>query len=273
MKKISILGCGWLGLPLAEYLILKGYQVKGSTTNKRKLSTLKMIGIEPFLINLNPLVASDDIMSFLHTDVLVVNIPPRNPQTKGLSTSYIEQIRYLLSYIYKSSLKELIFISSTSVYPNLNREVTERDAERDANPTLYDAEQLILKINDLQTTILRCAGLVGGKRVPGRFFAGKKNLLNGQEPANQVFRDDVIQVIAQIIRMGSHGEIYNVCAPMHPFKKDLYVQNAQLLGLKPPEFCSSHDATSFKVVNSDKIQHQLPYQFIYTNPFDFEYEL
>ena len=28
MESISILGCGWLGLPLAEHLIKKGYKVK-----------------------------------------------------------------------------------------------------------------------------------------------------------------------------------------------------------------------------------------------------
>lgn len=32
MPTVSILGCGWLGLPLAEQLLAEGYSVKGSTT-------------------------------------------------------------------------------------------------------------------------------------------------------------------------------------------------------------------------------------------------
>ena len=45
LHTISVLGCGWLGLPLAEYLMGKGYQVKGSTTNQSKLSLLENKGI------------------------------------------------------------------------------------------------------------------------------------------------------------------------------------------------------------------------------------
>jgi len=40
MQKVSILGCGWLGKPLAVFLISKGYLVKGSTTSDEKLKLL-----------------------------------------------------------------------------------------------------------------------------------------------------------------------------------------------------------------------------------------
>lgn len=51
--KISILGCGWLGLPLAKQLIKKGFSVKGSTTSEEKISILKTEGIISFLISLS----------------------------------------------------------------------------------------------------------------------------------------------------------------------------------------------------------------------------
>mgnify|MGYP003615968040 CR=1 FL=1 len=41
--KISILGCGWLGFPLAQKLIETGYEVKGSTTSESKLEALKKV--------------------------------------------------------------------------------------------------------------------------------------------------------------------------------------------------------------------------------------
>jgi UDP-N-acetyl-D-mannosaminuronate dehydrogenase len=40
-KNISILGCGWLGLPLAKGSIGKGISVKGSTTSPNKISILE----------------------------------------------------------------------------------------------------------------------------------------------------------------------------------------------------------------------------------------
>ena len=43
--KISILGCGWLGFPLAKSLVEKGFSVKGSTTSENKLSILSTAGI------------------------------------------------------------------------------------------------------------------------------------------------------------------------------------------------------------------------------------
>ena len=41
MKQISILGCGWLGLPLAQQLVHEGYQIHGATTSEKKLIVLE----------------------------------------------------------------------------------------------------------------------------------------------------------------------------------------------------------------------------------------
>ncbi len=273
MKTISILGCGWLGLPLAEYLIMKGYTIKGSTTHQNKLHTLDSLGIKPYKIHLNPLPDTDNLADFMQADALILNIPPRSRQTGISPTFYPEQIQSLIPFIKKSIIREVIFVSSTSVYPKLNREVTELDAIREAHPSIYDAEQILLNTPEFRTTVLRCAGLAGGKRIPGKFFAGKKGLTNGEEPVNQVFRDDVIQVITQIIRMKGLGGIYNLCAPLHPLKKELYTQNAELLGLEPPEFCQTNAPQSFKIINSDKLQRKLHFDFMYANPADFEYEI
>ena len=50
MTQISILGCGWLGFPLAKRFIEEGYSVNGSTTSESKLSVLENAGINPFLV-------------------------------------------------------------------------------------------------------------------------------------------------------------------------------------------------------------------------------
>ena len=47
-NKIGIIGCGWLGLPLAKMFVSNNYKVKGSTTSKEKIEILKKEGIEPF---------------------------------------------------------------------------------------------------------------------------------------------------------------------------------------------------------------------------------
>ena len=65
MTQISILGCGWLGLPLAKTLLENDFSVKGSTTSNDKLSMLKNSGIQPYLIS----VTEDEIVGNL-TDFL-----------------------------------------------------------------------------------------------------------------------------------------------------------------------------------------------------------
>ena len=44
---VGVMGCGWLGLPLAQALIRAGCRVKGTTTTAAKAPVLRAAGIEP----------------------------------------------------------------------------------------------------------------------------------------------------------------------------------------------------------------------------------
>jgi UDP-glucose 6-dehydrogenase len=48
--KISIVGCGWLGLPLGAKLVKNGHRVFGSTTSEEKIEEIKAAGIAPYLL-------------------------------------------------------------------------------------------------------------------------------------------------------------------------------------------------------------------------------
>lgn len=75
MTQISILGCGWLGLPLAEALIKNGFSVKGSTTSSSKLGDLENLGVLPFLIALQPNAIDGDITTFLKgSEILIIDV-------------------------------------------------------------------------------------------------------------------------------------------------------------------------------------------------------
>ena len=71
METISLLGCGFLGFPLALKLCKKGYYVKGSTTTPSKLNKLKRTGIIPYLINLDKVIPAE----FFEADILVLTLP------------------------------------------------------------------------------------------------------------------------------------------------------------------------------------------------------
>lgn len=266
METVSILGCGWLGLPLAEYLIEKGYTVKGSTRTLGKLKVLKNKGVKPFLIDLDPYLNGGDSDDFFKSDILVINFPPE--RRDDVVDYHRAQINSLLSRIKISQVEKLLFISSTSVYPELNREVYEDEEalpSKLSGKALLEAEGILKGSDDFQTTVIRFGGLIGYDRKPGRFLAGKREIKNGDSPVNLIHRDDCIEIICRIIEENIWGETFNACADLHPKRKDYYVAQALKMGLEPPVF-SPGVKTGFKMVNSDRLKRVLNYKFKYPDP-------
>ena len=73
-NQISILGCGWLGLPLANFLIKSGFVVKGSTTNLDKISILENNKIQAFQIELSEIEIKGEIDSFLKNSEILMTM-------------------------------------------------------------------------------------------------------------------------------------------------------------------------------------------------------
>ena len=268
MGTVSILGCGWLGLPLAEHLVKSGYKVKGSTRTTEDLPILKSKGIESYLIVLDPDLKADNPDSFFDSEVLIINFPP---ERRDDIVSYHDlQIKSLIDQVIISPISKVLFVSSTSVYPDLNRIVTEEDVEpptKNSGKALLMAEDLLNQCDEFNTTVLRFSGLIGYDRKPGRFLAGKKGVQNGDAPVNLIHRDDCINIIENIIENEIWNETLNACADMHPKRKDYYIHAASELGLDPPIFLESNNF-SYKIVSSEKLKRKLGYIYKYPNPSD-----
>jgi nucleoside-diphosphate-sugar epimerase len=258
INTISILGCGWYGLPLARALVQQGYQVKGSTTTAAKLHTLSEAGIQPYLIDFS----ADDRLhdpSFFDCDILWISIPPRSRQ--GEAGAYLNKIQRIAKAAVKQQVKQLVFISSTGVYGDVNRALTEQDAlepETDSGRALLEVETFLQQQN-FTTTIIRFGGLLGPGREPGRFFAGKANIPNGLAPVNLIHLNDCIGISIAIIKQQAFGLTYNACAPHHPTKVHFYTQAAAKAGLVLPDFIA--ELRQWKVVNSVYIKSRLQYHY------------
>ena len=271
---ISILGCGWLGLPLAEQLRDNGHLVRGSTTSPEKLELLKGKNISPFLIKLSPDLDCEDCEDFWDADLLIVNIPPGRGRD-NVEDYHLQQIQAVVDQVKTSSIKWVIFISSTSVYPEKPGIVDEEDtksggAVRASGNALLKAEQL-LQSQDFDTTIVRFGGLYGYDRHPAKHLAGKKNISDGEAPVNLIHRDDCIGIISTIIDKDTRNQVFNGVSDGHPPKKVYYRAAAETLGLTPPTFESANcdQKENFKIVSNRKIKHILGYNFRYPNPMDF----
>ena len=248
MKKISILGCGWLGKPLAISLMKKGFAVKGSTTSEAKLSEFQELGITPFLIRLAYLKLN--ITAFLDSEILIVSLPSKD----------IEGFRNLIGHIEKSPVKKVIFISSTSVYGNSDKMVTE---ESETLPcALVTIENLFKNSTHFETAIIRFAGLFGYNRKPGNFFKNGRKIPNPEGFVNMIHQDDCIQLIEKVIEKNAWNQIFNGCADTHPTRKEFYTKCTLDIELENPNFEEVTEIQQKVISNKKSIEILgLSYQF------------
>ena len=248
--KISILGCGWLGLPLASKLANEGYVVHGSTTSISKLGKLKSEGITPYLIDIRNL--DNNISGFLNSEILIIAITSKN----------INDYKKLLQRIETSQIKKVIFVSSTSVYENLNQIVTEESSTK--NTQLLHIENLFIENKKLETTIIRFGGLFGYNRKPENFIPLNKKMENPEGFVNLIHRDDCIRIIEQLILKNVWNTILNACADSHPKRRDFYTKENLKSGNKNTLF-NENSLNEYKIISSEKLKSILDYNFEYSD--------
>ena len=272
-ENISILGCGWLGLPLAKSLLSKGYEVKGSTTSESKLDVLKNAGISPFQIQLEEHQIIGTIEDFLNeTNVLVIDIPPglRREISTSNEMTFVNKVKTLIPFIEKSGIEKVIFVSSTSVYGD-SYPIVEITEETQPNPDTESGKQLVIAETLLQsnpnfkTTVIRFGGLLGDDRHPIKFLAGRTNVENSDAPVNMIQREDCIGIIEKTLDFARDdnwewNQNFNAVAPQHPTRKEYYHKKAELFHLPLPTFAEDSESKG-KIIYSKKVETILGYSF------------
>jgi nucleoside-diphosphate-sugar epimerase len=260
---IAILGLGWLGIPLAQELIKKGCKVKGSTTTEAKISNLKSLGIDAHCIQLTATDIKGNISSFLENcSELIIDIPPQ--LLKDKAESYVDKIKILIPEIEKSSIKKVIFISSTSVFSDSNQLVTEDTdpyPDTESGKQVWEVEQLLHQSLSFDTLVIRFGGLIGDDRHPVYFFAGKKDLEHPEAPVNLIHLLDCVSIISLFIFNPQNPKSINAVAPQHPSRKSYYTQKAIELNLALPNFKTQTKSIGKRVYARYLIEH-LGYQFV-----------
>ncbi len=84
MKKVAIVGLGWLGMPLALSLMSRGWQVTGSKTTQDGVEAARMCGIDSYPLRLEPQLVCDaeDLDALMNVDALVIT-PAGAPDRAG----------------------------------------------------------------------------------------------------------------------------------------------------------------------------------------------
>jgi nucleoside-diphosphate-sugar epimerase len=267
--KIAILGCGWLGLPLAKELVNQGYHVNGSTTDGSKLSEITNIGAKAYVVWLEPDLNADYDDSFLDCDVLIMNFPPI--RRVDIVDYHQKQFAALIPKIRVSNVKKILMVSSTSVYPSTDKILVETDAQnpdKGSGQALLIVEEMLQNLENIETTIVRFGGLIGYDRNPARFLFLKDDLKDGSIPVNLIHRDDCIAIISEIIKQQKWGTVYNACCDEHPTRRAFYSEAARKSGFAEPIFADNENQSHYKIIDNSKLKRELGYRFKYKSPLD-----
>lgn len=268
LERISILGSGWLGLPLAHELQQAGYLIKTSSRSTARINQIQNMGITTCRYDIE---STNNDESLLQTDILIINITNKN----------VDAFRSLISNIETSSISKVLFISSTSVYADSDNPnqaaITEVDLSALKPCPLLDIENLFRNNIHFKTSIIRFAGLIGYQRHPGNFFLLKdennnlscKPIRNPEGYVNMIHRDDCIGIIKALLQQNYWGEVFNACSNEHPTRRDFYQQALEHISNIEAIFVQREGFLSKKISN-DKIIQFLDYRFIHNDLLDFE---
>lgn len=254
MKKVAIIGLGWLGLPLAQHLSTQGWQVKGT-----KRTDVNIEGIDTFRFCLGDRFDTE-LGELLRVDSLVINIPP----SKFSDDDYFNGIKELVQAAMLQNVRHILFVSTTGVFPQQCGIFDEFYNDLPESSTVK--VERWLQTLSIHCDIIRLAGLIGKNRHPVYYLAGKTNLPNGGQPVNLVHLHDVIQAIELLLCRPNQQRIFHLCANQHPNRAIFYSTIAKRLGLPDLHFLAdSHPLV--RLISGEKICHELGFRYQFDDPF------
>lgn len=262
--KILILGCGWAGKITAELFLENGFEVWGTTTQEDRITELKEKGIHPILLDFTKDNSTDKELTELqyhNFNLILISVPVRRNEE---TLHCLRKFERLAAFVSKLKAQQIIYLSSIGVYEAINGSITEESqVKEDGN--IFLIEELLKRSLD-KLVIVRLGGLFGFGRIPGRYFSNKVCTV-GQEKANYVHGTDVAHSILEIWKRGVSNDIFNVVAPIHPLKKDIYKKMAEKYDFQSVLYS---DATTIqKEVSSKKLVEELDFKFHMPSPLDF----
>ena len=197
MPTIGIIGCGWLGKPLAFEL---------SKTHRVQCYSRTETG---------------NNSDFYQNDLIIISINTKDNYLKTLKK---------VSMLSKTSA-QIILMSSISVYREFDKEVDE-EVHITHMGRQKEAEELLQSLKE-NVLILRLGGLMGGDRISGKW---KSVSTFSDGPVNYIHKDDVINIVKFLIQKNIQKGLFNCVAPEHPLRSHVHSKNAKAFNLQLGKF-------------------------------------
>lgn len=272
MRRILIIGCGFLGEAAAFLFQQFGWEVHGVTVSQDSADTLMRRGITAYRAD----ITSEESLKALHSELgdfdwWIHCASSGKGGADQYRAVYQNGIANLLKVFGKA---QGIFTSSTSVYAQTDGVTVDETSAtfptRETGQILLASEHLLLTHAGI---VARFAGLYGPERsvLFRKFLTHQAFLENGGERwINQIHRQDGAHALLTLAQLGKAGEIYNVVDNEPMRQKQLYQEMAKRLKMDIPiEIAADYNRKrgwTHKRVSNQKLR-SLGWQPAYPNYF------
>ena len=299
-KRVLIVGCGYVGLPLGHELVKEGHQVFGLRRSATADAELTANGVTPLHADISD---AASLASLPRDYDWVVNCAATSGGTgEDYQRLYHQGTKNLIEWLRDELPRKYVHTSSTSVYgQNDGSLVVETDPVAPLTETskvLVATENLLLDAassgganvpasrsakhfsdgsrvrspHPLPAVILRVAGIYG----PGRgywlkqFLSGEARLDgDGSRYLNMIHRDDVVGAIIKALKGAPVGSVCNVVDNEPVKQRDLFAWLAAKLNKPMPPSAPADEETirkrgvTNKRVSNQRLKQQLGFQYKY----------
>jgi nucleoside-diphosphate-sugar epimerase len=258
-----VIGCGYVGTPLAKRLVELGHEVWGIRRTAEAAADLEKIAVKPFAADISESGSLDSLAGEFDWVVNLVSSDKGGaPEYRQV---YVEGNRNLIDWARKHPVKKLVYTSSTSVYAQNDgsavKETSLAAPTIETSQILLEAEKILLEpAPAVPSVVLRVAGIYGPER--GHLF--KQYLKNeakipgqGARIINMIHRDDLVEVIITALKNGRAGEIYNAVDDEPVSLLHFYRWLSETLGKWMPPFVSEEESPERKrALTNKKVQNR-----------------
>lgn len=248
MKKVGVIGAGWLGKDLVKQLSADKEIVIVSTNRSEQPGEFH---------NQFQFEFGNDLPHAFVDELDLLFITATLPKENSLQlTEFVNQLQEKLSWQCR-----VVFTSTIGVYASDQGVVDEASKALNTDSVYYQMEQELLTKFPGRVTILRLGGLIGADRHPVFSLAGRKKIPDGQKPVNLVHKQDILNCMQLLLHDETASGVYNLVYPDHPSKERYYTQKAIERELPLPEFETGTNAGKIVDATRSCQVHGFNYQF------------
>jgi len=265
-----IVGCGYLGLRVADRWVAEGAVVSAVTRYAGRGSFLQSRGIEPIV---GDIMAPDTLRWLPSADTVLFAVGHDRGCGHSIRELYVAGLMNVLECL-PSSVGRFIYVSSTGVFGQSDGswvdETSPCEPKREGGRACWQAE-LLLRQHPLgrRAVVLRMAGMYGPGRIPRSkgLLAGLPLDAPSEGYLNLIHVDDAASAVLAAEARAPLPSLYCVSDGHPVVRRDYYCQLAELLGAAEPQFRKTQldapaalRASASKRVSNQRLLSQLGFQ-------------